>query len=110
MRKQMKNGSVGEPCSYYSAGNQPQTLIKISRLLHILLISREVVISLKISENSAIWEATPNRAFINANSLNVYFFTNSALVDDGGANELHVIIFRGWSEWVLFPFDNFFIE
>lgn len=40
--------------SYYSAGKQPQILIKISRLLHILLIPRVVVMPFKISENSAI--------------------------------------------------------
>lgn len=40
--------------SWYSAGNRLQTLIKISRLLHTLLISREMVMSFKISENPVV--------------------------------------------------------
>lgn len=63
----------GSHISCYSAGNWPQTLIKISRLLHTLLISGELVMSFKIRENPVIREATANRAFINANSLNIFF-------------------------------------
>lgn len=67
MRKQMKNGFSEERYILLFSRNHPQPLIKILGLLHILLISSEEAVPLKISKNPVMWEENQSKAFINVN-------------------------------------------